>query len=445
MKWSNYNILFYSDKLGYCLFNSRMLSFSKISKETFELFSKIRDNKIIAEEVLNRSDYDKLVKTKVIVTDHEDNNYLNTLKYRKTIQSYNTKSLGIILCPTLSCNFACPYCYEHNLPNNTMREPVQDELIKFINKKSEDFQDLTLNWHGGEPLIAFETIKQIYMKIENNSKLHIGHSSMVSNGYLLSQSVCNFFHEKKLDYLQITIDGSKDIHNKTRKLKNGQSSFERIIENIDMATDLMPNCCIGIRTNIGKSNREDYIQLYFELSKRWAGKNCNIYHTYVLDNSVNTCEKRRISLELTTEEKNNFEVMLAQNGIKTKKSLYPKMDCSLYTCMDCSLYTCMDDNAYVVDPNGFLYKCWADVGIMDRSIGTLESGITNYNIVSQFMIATDKFSDEKCLKCCYLPVCDGGCNLYRVGNIEKGIPYNVCNINDEGLIKYLETYMETYE
>lgn len=437
MKWSNYNILFYSDKLGYCLFNSRMLSFSKISKETFELFSKIRDNKIMAEEALNRSDYDKLVKTKVIVTDHEDNNYLNTLKYRKTIQSYNTKSLGIILCPTLSCNFACPYCYEHNLPNNKMKEPVQDELIKFINKKSEDFQNLILNWHGGEPLMAFETIKQIYKKIEKKSKLQIGRSSMVSNGYLLSESVCKFFYEKKLDYLQITIDGSKDIHNKTRKLKNGQSSFERIIENIDMATDLMPNCCIGVRTNIGKSNREDYVQLYFELSKRWAGKNCNIYYSYVIDNSVNTCEKTRASLELTTEEKNNFEVMLAKNGIKTKKSLYPKMDFSSYTCMD--------RNAYVVDPKGFLYKCWADVGVKDRSIGTLESGITNYNIVSQFMIATDKFSDDKCLKCCYLPICDGGCNLYRVGNIEKGIPYNVCNINHEGLINYLETYMETYE
>ena len=58
------------------------------------------------------------------------------------------------------------------------------------------------------------------------------------------------------------------------------------------------------------------------------------------------------------------------------------------------------------------------------------------------MIGTDKFADSKCLKCSYLPVCDGGCNLYRVGYQEKNIPYNTCEINDEGLIKYIETYLE---
>lgn len=58
------------------------------------------------------------------------------------------------------------------------------------------------------------------------------------------------------------------------------------------------------------------------------------------------------------------------------------------------------------------------------------------------MVGTDKFADEKCLKCTYLPICDGGCNLYRVGKLEKNLPYNVCDINEKGLIKYLETYSE---
>jgi len=435
MRWSKYNILFQSEKIGYGLFNSRMLSFSKLGEDTYILFSNLRDNKINPQTVLNESVYETLIKKKILVSDSSDLNYLNALKYKKRLQSYTNKTLSLVICPTLSCNFACPYCYEHNLPNNFMKEDVQRLLIDFIKKQADGKQGITLNWHGGEPLIAFETIKQVYDKLENEVNVPITHSAMVSNGYLLSKQICEYLNEKKLNYLQITIDGNKKTHNKTRKLKNGTSSFERIISNIDMATELMPNCQIGIRTNIGKNNREDYVPLYKELKSRWRGKNVNIYHAYVLDNSLLTCAEKRIAIELSTEEKNNFEIELAHNGIKQATALYPKSDCSFHTCMD--------NNAYVIDPKGFLYKCWADVGIEDRAIGTLSTGITNYGIVSQYIEGTDKFSDDKCLECGLLPICDGGCNLYRVGKIEKGIPYNVCCINQSGLVKFLETYMES--
>lgn len=434
MKWSKYNVLLFSKKIGYILFNSRMLSLTKLDKETYTLFLKIKEDVTQAKSLISEEDYEHLVKLKFFVSDMEDDNYINMLKYRKQMQSYTSKSLGLVVCPTLSCNFACPYCYEHNLPKTTMNEDVQYNLVSFINEHSEGMESLTLNWHGGEPLTAFGTIKQIYTNIENKVQLPIKHSSMVSNGYLLTENICKYLEEKKLNYLQITIDGNKETHNRTRRLKNGESSFEKIIKNIDMATELMPNCCIGVRTNIGKDNRDEYVSLYSDLSNRWKGKNCKVYHAYVLDNGMNTCEEKRCSLELTTEEKNQFEVMLSKYGVKNKKTLYPRLDSGTYTCMD--------QNAYVVDPEGFLYKCWADVGIKRRSIGTLASGITNYDIVSQFMVATDKFSDRRCLECSYLPVCDGGCNLYRVGKREKGIPYNVCSINDQGLLKYLETYIE---
>ena len=33
MQWSRFNVLYYSEFKGYCLFNSRMLSLSQIDKE----------------------------------------------------------------------------------------------------------------------------------------------------------------------------------------------------------------------------------------------------------------------------------------------------------------------------------------------------------------------------------------------------------------------------
>lgn len=370
-----------------------------------------------------------------MVQDNEDDNYLGMLRYRKQLQSYTSKTLGMVICPTLSCNFACPYCYEHNLPKSVMKPQTQQQMVDFINSHSFGKENITLNWHGGEPLVAFKTMQQIYSILEKQSKLPIGHSSMVSNGYLLTEEICKYLEEKKLDYIQITIDGNKNTHDRTRVLKNGGSSFDRIIENIDMATELMPNCRIGVRTNIGRDNMDEYVDLYHQLTRRWKDKNCTIYHAYVLDNGINTSKEKRCALELTTKEKNNLEVMLAQNGIRDKKSLFPKIDSGTYTCMDC--------DAFVIAPDGTLYKCWADVGIKERAIGSLASGVTNNKIVSQFMVGTDKFADTRCLNCGFLPICDGGCNLYRVGKIEKGIPYDVCNLDEQGLIHYLETYLET--
>ena len=115
-------------------------------------------------------------------------------------------------------------------------------------------------------------------------------------------------------------------------------------------------------------------------------------------------------------------VNLAQNGIVKKKFIYPQRDCSLYTCT--------------------IYKCWADVGIHERSVGNLVNGITNYDIFSRFMVGSDKFADANCRKCTYLPICNGGCNLSRVRSLERKVPYNNCSIDSEGLTKYLETFLE---
>ncbi len=434
MLWSRYNILFESELKGYCLFNSRMLSLSQIDKETYELFLQIKEDSSKIGNLLSKEDYEGLVKNKVIVPDNEDDKYLSMLKYKKQMQSYGSKLLSLVVCPTLSCNFACPYCYEHYLPNATMKEDVQQQLVEFVNRHASNLDGLTLNWHGGEPLIAMDTIIQIYNKIKNEAKLPIKHSSMVSNGFLLTEENCLALRDMHLDYLQITIDGDRDTHNKTRVLKNGKSSFEQIIRNIDKAVELMPDCRIGIRTNIGKNNKEEYSALYHKLSERWKGKNLHVYHAFVMDNSMDTTWEKRQSLELSTEEKIDFEVMLANAGVKSAKSLFPKTDNIVCTCMD--------NNAYVVDPKGLLYKCWVDVGREERSIGSLMSEIKRYDIVSQFMTGSDKFSDTKCIGCSFLPVCDGGCNLYRVGKQEKGIDYDVCSMTPKGLVKILDTYLK---
>lgn len=74
------------------------------------------------------------------------------------------------------------------------------------------------------------------------------------------------------------------------------------------------------------------------------------------------------------------------------------------------LCTAHFENSFVIDLQGYLYKCWVDVGQPQSAIGNLKEGITNRKQVCKYMIGTDKFSDPKCLDCSLLPICDEGCS-----------------------------------
>jgi conserved domain protein (fragment) len=261
-----------------------MLSLINLDRESYNALLACEKNPDKAKELVDTETFEYLIRNKILVDDFEDTSYINKLSFTKRFACTERGSLSIVLCPTLGCNFACPYCYEHNLSSKSMPTKIQMKVIDFINQYEGKKKSVCLNWHGGEPLAAFETIKSFYTLFDKHSKLPLERSSMVSNGYLLSQEVCSFLNQRKLDYLQITIDGNKYTHDKTRVLKNGKGTYEQIIRNIDIAVECMPNCEIGVRTNIGKHNREEYPEIHELLSNRWKNKNVNIYHAFILNN-----------------------------------------------------------------------------------------------------------------------------------------------------------------
>lgn len=235
MKWSRFNLLFIAADKNYFLFNSRTNSFLSLDRSVYESMEKkeIQEHNIdfndLPEEILK-----DLIEKKIIVEDWEDDNYISQMKYLKLRKSYTGSTLSLVIAPTLDCNFKCPYCYENNLPSHKMKESIQNKLINFINMHVSRVKGLTIYWHGGEPLLAYKTIQSIINKIERECQIPIIDHNMVSNGYLLNKGMCSFFKEKKLKYIQITVDGTEETHNKNRIHKAGVPTYEKIINNIDM-------------------------------------------------------------------------------------------------------------------------------------------------------------------------------------------------------------------
>jgi len=80
--------------------------------------------------------------------------------------------------------------------------------------------------------------------------LDFKNAQMTTNGYLLDKAKSERLNDLKIDSIQITLDGTKDIHDSRRTLSGGEPTFQRILDNIDslMHSSYRGKC--DIRVNI---------------------------------------------------------------------------------------------------------------------------------------------------------------------------------------------------
>ena len=100
-------------------------------------------------------------------------------------------------------------------------------------------------------------------------------------------------------------------------------------------------------------------------------------------------------------------------------------------------------NAYVVGPEGELYKCWNDVGVPELEIGNISS-LLNWNmpLVAEGMVGASFLEDPKCEKCFFFPICDGGCPRMRLLNNRDGGKRDTCSYFKNHLKTLLEMHYE---
>lgn len=429
MKISKFVIAFEREGKAF-LYNTATQAFFRISNTDYTSISKAIAGEInindIPKELL-----DILKKKQCLDTDNNQkaHEFCVKMEYRKRFGSFSGRTLSLVIAPTLACNFACPYCYEANLPVTIMSEEVEDNIIRFIESYEGVCDNIEICWEGGEPLLAFDTIKSLYTKIESMTSLSIKRHLIVTNGYLLNSDICKFFNEKKLNLAQITIDGKPDTHNKSRILKSGKPTYDTIIKNIDLLTELVPDCKVVVRTNIHNGNKHEYGYLHTQLTNRWSGKNMRIAPAFVMDNGnckVSCCSPR---------EKSEFYKNLLTEHRINKFNIAPRIQTGR-----CSATA---EHSYIIDPKGNIYKCWNDIGQDKLCVGTVKDGIKNNALIAKYIVGSDKYTDSECLDCKLFPVCEGGCNRHRIDNRESGTNYNLCPFDEDGFCDSLYEFYKS--
>ena len=136
----------------------------------------------------------------------------------ETIKRVDKNTVEIMLLMTEKCNLSCRYCYEINKTDKRMsfdvaRRIIDNEIRNIISLN----ENIVIQFFGGEPLLEFETIKQIYAYIKQLNLPNFNYCFTVTNGTLLNAEMKNWMYEYRQDFIcGLSLDGTKAIHDFNR-------------------------------------------------------------------------------------------------------------------------------------------------------------------------------------------------------------------------------------
>lgn len=328
-----------------------------------------------------------------------DRNELELIRYRLLQSRFATSRLSLTLAPTSDCNFRCIYCYEKgSLRQSTMTEEVQQGVIDYIKRLAPNLSNLYISWYGGEPLLALDIIERLtkeILEICQDNKIEYN-AGIVTNGYLLTPETAKKLGEFHVSNIQITLDGSREQHDKRRFLEGGQPTFDKIISNLKESKDVLP-CQVSIRVNVDKQNVSQVDEILNILQENGLGGVTSAYLGMVENSNDTYQDSKCYCTQEFSELDYNFMV---RNNIN-RVGRYPQLVHNV----------CSADAAggAVIDSDGLVYKCWNDIGKKERAIASLlDSTLENQSVFFSYILY-DPTQDEECKVCKYLPVCMGGC------------------------------------
>lgn len=428
MQWSYYNFLLKAERSGcYLLYNSLSNVFLKLDEEQYDLLLKVKENPDLPiEEAFQK----ELRENRILVEDNQEEYY--KFKLLKSLKRYDRSYLSLTIAPTSDCNFRCCYCFEDAPEPVYMTDRVQEDLIRFI-KSHEGIKHLSITWYGGEPLMAFDRMVTITNEIKGLG-LNFD-ATVITNGYYLDEKVINSLEGLHIRTVHITLDGLADVHNRRRPEKGGRDSFAKIIHNIELMRKSNASAKVVIRVNVDKENSSEYHRIYAFMKDNYGDLVVNIYPGFV-KKTYGICAYAENHL-LSNEEQAQFVLDQYRNyKIMDHTHFLPAISYS-----EC-LARCL--NAYLVAPDGYLYKCWTDLGNKEKCVGNLSNLTYHMNALAKYMVGGDPFSDKKCQVCKFLPVCGGGCPHLKLKNMFAGCKADLCHISKTKIYEFLELYYERY-
>ena len=333
---------------------------------------------------------------------------------------------------TKKCNFDCIYCFRNLEDKRVISDDVLKDICKYILNivKEREMKNVTIQVWGGEPLLAMDKIEYIYNFFHDiNINLHI---DIETNGSLITKEIAKKLYNMNVS-VGISIDGEEKHQNIQRKLVNGESTSDLVINGINNLREYYGDNIGGI-TVITKYNYQDIDKIidYFVNKLNIHSMKFNIVrdNPNALEENIGLSKDEiktfANNLYDTVKTYNRLEEIFHEDNIKVRyDNLIERANSNF-----CSSFGCSGgENIISFDNKGNIYPCEM-MDYPDVKIGSIyhdDKISDNSSLIEQIAKAKNnniyfkKKVHEKCNDCPWYYYCRGGCTsriIYSKGKME---------------------------
>ncbi len=334
------------------------------------------------------------------------------LKYLEFLQQRDTDEIQIFFVPHFACNFNCSYCYQADYESDPipLKKEVVDAFYHYVDHEFS-WRRKYITLFGGEPLLNSPHSRLTLEWMLTGAMERRLETAIVTNGYWLAEHI-DILKKGHIREVQVTLDGTEEIHDARRQLKDGAPTFNRIVAGIDAA--LENNIPINLRVVVDKENVDNMKDLAsFAMKKRWTkyphfktqlGRNYELHTCGVDQNRLFS----RISM---------YEALykMIKDYPEFLEFHRPAFSIARFLFENSALPDPLFDSCpgtkteWAFDYQGNIYACTATVGKKGEELGTFYPKISKKEDMIALWEERDVASIPACKDCAVQLACGGGC------------------------------------
>lgn len=361
-----------------------------------------------ADEI--REAYDELYELKKAGQLFAQDDYIDVSRYIPV----NAPVKALCLHVAHDCNLRCKYCFastgDFGQGRKIMPPEIAKKAIDFVIARSGVRHNIEVDFFGGEPLIAWDTVTQTVdyarsLEEKYNKKFRF---TITTNGLLLDEDKRKYINEN-MDNCVLSLDGRREVNDEFRKTVAGTGSYDTIVPKFKALVDERdPNLDYYARGTFTSHNL-DFAEDVLSIAD--AGFDRLSVEPVTADPGC--------GYDLTEDDLPKIEAeydRLTDIMLERKKEGKPftffhfMVDLDQGPCVVKRLRGCGAGYEYVaVTPDGDIYPCHQFVGKDEFKQGSVLDQSFNMDIAQTFA-GMNIYSRPKCQKCWAKFYCSGGCS-----------------------------------
>ena len=320
------------------------------------------------------------------------------------------------------CNLRCKYCFASTGDFGTGHRMTMDfetakRAIDWVGAKSGKRRNIEIDFFGGEPLMAMDTVKRTVEYARSLEKEHnkVFRFTITTNGVLLNDETIEYIN-REMSNVVLSLDGRQPVNDRMRPTVNGKGSYEVIVPKFQKLVAGRGTKDYYVRGTFTRDNL-DFSQDVLHMG------DLGFRHVSVEPASGPLDDPFAIKEEDLEKVEAEYEKLAGQLMERPDINFFHfNVDLAQGPCVIKRLRGCGAGCEYVaITPDGDIYPCHQFVGKEEYRMGNVFDGSFDMDISGTFA-QQNIYTRPACRECWARFYCSGGCsasNLLVNGDITK--------------------------